>query len=160
VVRQEAPEERLQLVIFRLDETEFGVPIDQVRRLERLKVVTRVPRAPHFLEGVVNIRGDVVPVVNLKKRFGLATTPCDDKSRIVVVALEDQLVGLMVDAVREVLWFPASQIDPPPSMVARIDGAYLTGVGRLADRRIILLNLERVLATPEVEELAARHRPP
>lgn len=153
-MREEAPVDRVQLVIFRLGETEFGVPVEQVRRIERLMPVTRVPRAPRFLEGVVNIQGDIVPVVDLKKRFDLAAGPYDDKARIVVVSLGDQVAGMMVDAVREILWLPVSQIESPPAMVADINGVYLTGVGRLADRLIILLNLDQVLTVREVEELA------
>lgn len=148
------PLDRVQLVIFRLGETEFGVPVEQVRRIERLKPVTRVPRAPRFLEGVTNIQGEIVPVVDLKKRLALSVGPYDDQARLVVVNLGEQVVGMMVDAVREILWLPVNQIEPPPEMIAEINGVYLTGVGRLGERLIILLSLAQVLTVQEVAELS------
>jgi len=144
----------VQLVIFRLGETEFGVPVEQVRRIERLKPVTRVPHAPRFLEGVTNIQGEIVPVVDLKKRLALSVGPYDDQARLVVVNLGEQVVGMMVDAVREILWLPVNQIEPPPEMIAEINGVYLTGVGRLGERLIILLSLAQVLTVQEVAELS------
>ena len=146
-------EERAQYVIFRLDESEFGVEIGQVLRIVRLMEVTRVPRAPRFLEGVVNIQGEMVPVVDLKKRFELPWQEYGDKARILVVEVEGQTVGMMVDSVAEIAWIPASAIEPPPEMVAEISGVYLTGLGRLDDQLIIILNLSRVLTTEEVEDL-------
>ncbi|MBU0495747.1 MAG: chemotaxis protein CheW [Chloroflexi bacterium] len=153
-MRPAAAPDRIQLVVFWLGDTEFGVPIDQVRRIERLLPITRVPRAPNFLEGVVNIQGDIVPVIDLKKRFALADTPWEKQARIVVVALGDQLVGMLVDAVREVMWLSTERIEPAPSLVADINDVYLTGVGRLEDRLIILLDLDQVLTVQEQTDLA------
>jgi purine-binding chemotaxis protein CheW len=149
-------EERAQYVIFRLGESEFGVEIGQVLRIVRLMKVTRVPRSPGFLEGVVNIRGEMgglVPIVDLKKRFELPWQEYSDKARILVVEVEDQTVGMIVDSVLEIAWLPTSSIKPPPEMVAEISGVYLTGLARLDDRLIIILNLNRVLTTEEIEEL-------
>jgi len=145
--------ERIQHVIFRLDGSEFGVEIDQVLRIMRLMEVTRVPRAPSFLEGVVNVHGEMVPVVDLKKRFELPWQEYGDKARILVVEVEDQTVGMIVDSVTEITWIATSAIEPPPEMVAEINGVYLTGLGRLDDRLIIILDLSRVLTTEEVEDL-------
>lgn len=145
--------ERGQYVIFRLGDSEFGVEIGQVLRIMRLMEVTRVPRAPNFLEGVVNIHGEMVPVVDLKKRFELPWQEYGDKARILVVEVEGQTVGMIVDSVTEIAWIPTSAIEPPPEMVAEISGVYLTGLGRLDDRLIIFLNLSRVLTTEEIEEL-------
>ena len=145
--------ERVQYVIFRLDESEFGVEIAQVVRIIRLMKITRVPRAPRFLEGVVNVHGEMVPVVDLKKRFELPWREYGYKARILVVEVEGQTVGMMVDLVTEITWIPTSTIEPPPEMVAEISGVYLTGLGRLDDRLIIILDLSRVLTTEEVEDL-------
>lgn len=154
MAHEEAPEELVQFVVFWLGDTEFGVPVDQVRRVERLTPATRVPHAPGFLTGVANIQGDIVPVVDLKRCFDLAPTPYADKARIVVVTLEEQLVGMMVDAVREILWLPVGQVDSSADMAIGIHRTYLTGVGRLQDRLIVLLDLDQVLAVRRVDELA------
>ncbi|MBS1251716.1 MAG: Chemotaxis protein CheW [Anaerolineales bacterium] len=146
-------EPQRQFIIFRLDETEFAVPIEQVARIVRLAKCTRVPRAPAFLEGVINLHGDVVPIVDLKKRFQLVETPYDDEARIIVAEVTDQRVGLIVDAVTEILWLPTSAIEPPPAMVADISGVYLTGVATQDDRLFVILDLSRVLTTEEVAEL-------
>lgn len=146
-------EEQAQYVIFRLGDSEFGVQIAQVQRITRLMEVTRVPRAPSFLEGVVNVHGEMAPVVDLKKRFELPWQEYGDEARILIVEVEGQTVGMIVDSVTEIAWIPTSAIEPPPEMVAEISGVYLTGLGRLDDRLIIFLNLSRVLTTEEIEEL-------
>ena len=142
-----------QFVTFCVDGTEFAVPIEQVMRIAPLVKSTRVPRAPAFLEGVIHLHGDIVPIVDLKKRFQLAETPYDDEARIIVVQVGGQRVGLIVDAVTEILWIPAAAIEPPPAMVADIGGVYLTGVATQDDRLFIILDLSRVLTTEEVAEL-------
>jgi len=146
--------ERAQYVIFHLGGSEFGVEIAQVLRIIRSMKITRVPRAPRFLEGVVNVHREMVPVVDLKKRFELPWQEYGGKARILVVEVEGQTVGMMVDSVTEITWIPTSTIEPPPEMVAEINGVYLTGLGRLDDRLIIILDLSRVLTIEEVEELA------
>lgn len=151
-------EPQRQYVIFRLDSTEFAVPIEEVTRILRLTKCTRIPRAPAFLEGVINLHGDIVPVVDLRKRFQLAGTPSDDEARIVVVEMDDQRVGLIVDAVTEILRLPPAAIDPPPAMVADINGVYLAGVATQDDRLFIILDLSRVLTTEEITELEEMER--
>ena len=157
---EEMPEgERAQFVIFCLDGAEFGVPIGQVVRIVRLVEITRVPRAPNFLEGVINLQGEIVPVIDLKKRFGLENgTEYGDKARILIVEVPDdegrQLVGMLVDAVTEIRWLPASAVGAPPPMVAGISPAYLAGVGQVDDRLVVILDLDRVLCTEEMVALS------
>jgi len=146
-------EDQVQFVIFQLGESEFGVAINQVLRITRLMDITRVPRAPHFLEGVVNVHGEIVPVLDLKRRFDLPMGEYDDRARILIVEVEDQRVGMIVDSVTEIVRIPTAAIEPPPAMVAQISGVYLTGLGRLDDRLIIILDLSRVLTPEEVKEL-------
>jgi len=151
--------ERAQFVIFCLDGAEFGVPIGQVVRIVRLVEITRVPRAPNFLEGVINLQGEIVPVIDLKKRFGLENgTEYGDKARILIVEVPDdegrQLVGMLVDAVTEIRWLPASAVGAPPPMVAGISPAYLAGVGQVDDRLVVILDLDRVLCTEEMVALS------
>ena len=145
-----------QYVIFRLGETEFGVEINQVLRIVRLMRITRVPRAPHFLEGLINYRGQVVPVVDLKKRLALDTgKPYDDKARILIVELEDQQIGMLVDAVAGISRLPDEIIEPPPEMVAQVNGVYLSGVAHEEERIVVLLDLSKVLTVEEVAEMDA-----
>ena len=144
-----------QYVVFRLGETQFGVAIGQVLRIVRLTPITRVPRAPHFLEGVINYRGQVVPVVDLRKRLALpGEEEYGDAARILIVELEDQPIGMLVDAVVRILRLPDDSITPPPEMVAQVNGVYLTGVAYHDERLVVLLDLSRVLTVEEVAEMS------
>lgn len=148
---------RIQLVVFRLNQLEFAVPVEQVWRVESLaeQPLTRVPRAPAFLEGVTNVRGQVVPVVDLKKRFGLPeTAPPAKPPRLLIVEIAGQHVGMIVDAVSDITWFPTARIEPPPPMVAQISGVFVQGVGKAEDDRLlIILDLREALSVEERREL-------
>lgn len=146
-------QDRRQMIVFALGETEFGIPITQAVRIVRVTPVTRVPRAPAFLEGVINVEGNVVPVIDLKKRFALPQTPHDAKARIIIVEVDDQWVGMIVDRVRQILHLALQAIEPAPSMIADINGVYLTGVAWQDDRPLILLDITRVLTLEEVGAL-------
>ncbi len=143
----------LQLVSFLIENEEFGVDILNVQEIIRPVDITRVPNAPAFVEGVINLRGRIVPVVDLRKRFNLPQRERDKNSRIIVVELGDKIVGFMVDAVREVLRVDASVIEPPPELAIGIDAHYITGVAKLDDRLLILLDLERILTEEEKHRL-------
>jgi len=138
-----------QLVVFQLGAELYGVEISRVHEIIRLQSVTRVPRAPAFVEGVINLRGKVIPVVDLRRRFGLPTADHTRASRIVVVELGDQVVGIVVDGVSEVLRVNTSIVEPPSPVVAGIDSEYLHGIAKLTDRLVILLDLDRILARDE-----------
>jgi len=144
---------KAQFVVFTLGEAEFGVEIGQVLRIMRLVEITRVPRAPRFLEGIINVHGEIIPVVDLRKRLELPQGEYTDQARILIVEVGEQKIGMIVDSVTEIAWISASAIKPPPEMVADISGVYLTGVAAMDDRLIILLDLSRVLTPEEVEEL-------
>ncbi len=151
--RVEREEDILQLVTFHVGEEEFGVDILDVREINRMMEITRVPHAPEFVEGVINLRGQVIPVVDLRKRFGLAAAERDKSARIVVVELGDKVVGFLVDSVSEVLRVPRSMVEPPPPIVGGIDSEYIRGVVKLDDRLLILLDLHRLLSRGEAQEL-------
>jgi purine-binding chemotaxis protein CheW len=138
-----------QLVVFQLSAEFYGVEIARVHEIIRLQTVTRVPRAPAFVEGVINLRGKVIPVVDLRRRFGLPTADHTRASRIVVVEIGDQVVGVVVDGVSEVLRVNGATVEPPSPVVAGIDSEYIHGIAKLADRLVILLDLDRVLAQAE-----------
>jgi purine-binding chemotaxis protein CheW len=148
---------RVQLIVFRLDQLEFAVPIEQVWRVESLadQMVTRVPRAPTFLAGVTNVRGQVIPAVDLKERFEFPATERPPKARVLVVEMEGQRVGLIVDGVSDILWVPTSKIEPPPPMIAHISGVFVQGVAQEGDRLLIILDLTKTLGTEELQELRA-----
>ena len=146
----------LQLVSFVIENEEYGIDILIVQEIIRPMTITRVPNAPTFVEGVINLRGRIVPVVDLRKRFGLPTREMDKHTRIVVVELNQKVVGFMMDAVREVIRVDRSVIEPPPDLATGIDTHYIKGVAKLEDRLLILLELEEVLSD---DEQSALHSP-
>ncbi|MEG2004708.1 MAG: chemotaxis protein CheW [Bilophila sp.] len=145
----------IQLVTFKLGDEEFGVDILKVQEIIRMLPITRVPNAPNFVEGVINLRGKVIPVIDMRKRFGLDTTPHDSQTRIEVMDLQGQIVGFVVDAVSEVLRIKESTVEPPPPVVAGIGSEYMRGVGKLEDRLLILLDLDKLLSETELHSLNA-----
>lgn len=144
----------LQLASFKLANEEYAVDIGAVQEIVRMSSITRVPRAPSFVEGVVNLRGKIVPVIDLRLRFGLANVEATKSTRIVIVQVAGKTVGLIVDSVREVLRLDSEAVSPPPEMVASgVDAAFFKGVGQLGERLIILLDLQRLLSQDELQSL-------
>ncbi len=152
-----ASNEEQQLVVFELAKESYGLDIGAVNTIIRMQRITHVPRAPVFVEGVINLRGSIVPVIDLRTRFGLEACEETKASRIVVVETSVGLMGLIVDAVTETLSLATSAIEPPSSLVTTADSHYLRGVGKLDDRLIIMLDLERVLSQAETEEISEVH---
>jgi purine-binding chemotaxis protein CheW len=146
-------DELLQLVSFNIGEEEFGVDILKVQEINRMVEVTSVPNTPEYVDGVINLRGKVIPIIDLRRRFGMPRKEKDKNTRIIVVELSGKVLGFVVDAVSEVLRIPKSVTEPPPPIVAGINAEYITAIGKLEDRLLILLDLERVLSTEEHEEL-------
>lgn len=155
MLKDAASGDERQLVVFQLGAELYGVEIARVHEIIRLQSVTKVPRAPSFVEGVINLRGKVIPVVDLRRRFGLPTAEHTRASRIVVVEIGDQVVGIVVDGVSEVLRVNTATVEPPSPVVAGIDSEYLHGIAKLADRLVILLDLDRILAREERRALEA-----
>ncbi|MHB8338395.1 MAG: chemotaxis protein CheW [Ignavibacteriaceae bacterium] len=145
IVKKEVNNELLQLVTFKLDVEEFGIDILRVQEIIRIMNITKVPNSPEFVEGVINLRGRVIPVINLRRRLMLPTIEKDNKTRVIVVELSDKTVGFIVDEVNEVLRIPKSITEPPPEMTAGIDSDYITSVGKLEDRLLILLDIEKLV---------------
>jgi len=128
---------------------EYGVDVRQVQEIRRVTEITAVPRAPEFVRGVINLRGRVLPVLDLRRRLGLGEVVVGRASRIVVVHLKGRLLGLLVDAVLQVVKVPAETVAPPPEEILSADSGYLGGVARWDGRLIILLELEQALLLPE-----------
>ncbi len=137
------------LVVARLAGESYGISIDAVRTIIRVPEITEIPRAPSFVEGIINLRGAIVPVIDLRKRLGLPVQPLDRSARIVVVETPDGQIGLLVDAVTRTLVLSGEQIEPTSPIVVSVDTAYVRGVGKLEDELVILLDVERVLTADE-----------
>ena len=146
-------DELLQLVTFSIGEEEFGVNILKVQEIIRTMEIAKVPRAPEFVEGVINLRGKVIPIIDLRRRFGLAPKAHDKNTRIIVIEINNIIVGFVVDAVSEVLRIPASTVEPPPPVVAGVDSDYISGVGKLQDRLLIMLDLDKLLSSEDMDML-------
>lgn len=142
-----------QLVVFQLSEQTYGIDIASVYEIIRMETITRVPRTPDFVEGVINLRGRIIPVIDLCKRFSLTYAERTNSSRIIIVDVGGSTIGMIVDAVSEVLRVPVDSIEPPPPMVHGIDAAYLRGIAILDSRLVILLNLEKILYDQERNQL-------
>jgi purine-binding chemotaxis protein CheW len=152
-------EKELQVVGFRIGEETFGVRIGSVREIVRVPEITTVPNARETIEGVINLRGKIIPVVDLRKRFGQIEIVSDKKNRILVVELENKLVGLIVNSASEVLKIPPSEIESPGSVFADGESSYVTGVGKLKGRLIILLDISKLLHRPEFKKLEEAAEP-
>jgi purine-binding chemotaxis protein CheW len=139
----EKSEEELQIVVFSLNE-EYGVPITQVQEIIRVGNITRVPNSPHYMEGVINLRGRILPVLNLRKRLGLPDRELTKSSRIIVAEIGNKIIGLLVDAVSHVMKLPSGAVEPAPDEVLDIDTDYIIGVGKTSKGIIIILDLEKL----------------
>jgi purine-binding chemotaxis protein CheW len=150
--------DEIKVIVFRLADEEYGVEVHQVRSIERMQNITRVPRTPAFVKGVINLRGVVTPIIDLKTRFNLGEESYNDSTRIIIVAVDDMEVGLIVDAANDVIDIPVNSIEQPPAVVGGIKAAYLRGVAKLGDRLLIMLNLDKVLSVEEIQAMATMER--
>ena len=144
-----------QIVVFELGDERYGLDIATVYEIIRHQPITAVPQAPAFVEGVINLRGRIIPVVDLRDRFGMTEGDLTKASRIVVCEAAGTRVGLVVDGVSEVLMIAADAIEPTPEVAAGVDAAYLRGIAKLGERLIILLDLNGLFADADVDALAA-----
>ncbi len=143
----------LQLVSFMIGSEEFGVNILYVQEINRMLQITKVPNAPYFVDGVVNLRGRVIPVIDLRTKLGMERKEHDKNTRIVVVEVEGKTAGFIVDAVKEVLRIPAGITEPPPEIVTGMNSEFIMAVAKLEDRLITLIDLEKVLSNNEKKKL-------
>jgi purine-binding chemotaxis protein CheW len=146
-------EKELQVVGFRIGRETFGLPISIVREIVRVPEITSVPNAPDYIEGVINLRGRIIPVVDLRKRFGQKSIEPHKKNRIVVVELGPRAFGLIVNSASEVLRIPPSEIEEPNNVFQEGELDFVTGVGKLRGRLVILLDVNRILKRGELNHL-------
>lgn len=152
-------EKEIQLVLFKLGREEFGADISSVLEISRILEITHLPQAPGFIEGVVNLRGKVVPVVDLRRQFGMtAQTERTKNARIILVDIHKETVGFLVDEVPEVLRLPESSLEAAPELIqSNIKKDYVKGIGKLGSRLILLLDWEKILAPQEIGGLHGKN---
>lgn len=147
--------EILQLVGFLIGNEEYAVDILKVQEINRIAQITKVPNSPDFVEGVINLRGKVIPILDLRIRMGMGKIEHDSRTRIIVVEVNQKTIGFIVDEVSEVLRIPANVIEPPPQLVTGKKSEFITGVGKLEDRLLILLDLDKIISLEESNILAS-----
>jgi purine-binding chemotaxis protein CheW len=146
--------EEVKVIVFALGTEEYGVEVDKVRTIERMQPITRVPKTLPFIKGVINLRGIVVPIIDLRERFGMPQRDYTDNTRIIIVAANDLEVGLIVDSANDVIDVDSDSINDPPEIVGGIRAKYLRGVARVSeDRLLVLLSLNEVLSKNEIIQL-------
>ena len=145
--------ELLQLVGFQLGNEEYGIDILKVQEINRVTEITKIPQSPDFVEGVINLRGNIIPIIDLRKRFHMPEREHVRQTRIVVGEIDDRTVGFIVDAVSEVIRLPANTVDPPPPIVSGEKAQSIKGVGKLEDRLLMLLDIDKILTGSEKEKL-------
>ena len=135
----------MKVIIFQLMDKEYAISVDIVQGIEKMLSITRVPKTPSYVNGVLNLRGAVTPIVDLRARFGLEVKETDESTRIIIVTLEDYDVGLIVDAANDVLDIPVESIEPQPEVVGSVEVDFISGVAKVDKRLLVMLNLEKVL---------------
>lgn len=148
-----------KFLTFRIDSEDYGVEILKVRDINGVMKITTVPRMPHYMKGVINLRGKLVPVIDLRLKFGLPEAEHTEQTCIIVVSVGRE-IGIIVDTVSEVLDISAENIEPPPAMGKSVDASFILGMGKVGDAVTILLDIERVLDSGEPEALQALTTPP
>ncbi|PKO15738.1 MAG: chemotaxis protein CheW [Chloroflexi bacterium HGW-Chloroflexi-10] len=143
-----------QLVVFELADEHYGLDITSVESIIKMQAITKMPHALSFVEGITNLRGTVVPVMDLRRRFGVESKKADRETRIVVTNINRMQVGIIVDAVSQVLRIQDEAIEPPPPMATTVNSAFILGIAKLEGQLVILLDLEKILSVEEQERLA------
>ncbi|MDG5788168.1 chemotaxis protein CheW [Evansella sp. AB-P1] len=149
----EANVKELKVIVFQLKNEEYGVSVEQVRSIERIQHITRVPGTADFVKGVINLRGVVTPIIDLRSRFGIEEIQYSDSSRVIIVAINEVNVGLIVDAANDVIDIPIDEIEPTPEVVGSVETSYIHGVAKIDKRLLIILNLDKVLNADELNEV-------
>lgn len=147
-------EGQVQVVTFVIDRETFSIHINRVQEIIMMQDVTRIPRSLPFVDGVLNLRGRVIPVISLRRRLGFSDVEHDRRTRVVVVEVTGRILGLVVDRVEEVLTLDSSRIEPPPAMISGIGREFIEGVGKRGERIIVLLDIEKLFDEEEMDQIA------
>ena len=146
-----------QFISFSVGEEEYGLELLRVKEVIRVREITWLPKAPSFVKGIINLRGDVIPIIDLRDKFGLEAKEATANTRVIVVEVEGKLMGMVVDSASQVVRIPADQIDPPPPVFGGRAQDFITGVGKIEDKLIILLNSDAILTAEERTQLGSIH---
>lgn len=144
-----------KVIVFQLQNEEYAVSVAQVGSIERMQPITSVPQTADFVKGVINLRGVVTPIIDLRVRFGMEASKEGEATRIIIVYLDNMEVGLIVDSANDVIDIPENAIEPTPEVVGTVDVDYIEGVAKLENRLLILLHLQKVLTSEEMNTLKA-----
>ena len=145
-------EDSTNLVTFRLGSGEYAIDIMQAKEIIKMEKITLIPNAPDFVEGVINLRGNIIPIIDLKKRFNLEEIEGDKNTGIIIVKIEDVDMGIIIDSISKVVSISNSDIQPPPPMLSGIGQKYIKGVGKLEDKLLVVLDLEKLFTTDDDDE--------
>jgi purine-binding chemotaxis protein CheW len=145
--------ETVKVIVFQLKNEEYGIPVEYVGSIERLQTITRVPGTPDFVKGVINLRGVITPVIDLRERFGIEEAEHSEASRIIIVTIEDKEVGIIVDSANDVIDIETGLIEPPPEVIGAVSVDYIEGVAKLDKRLLILLKIDKVLSKEELSQI-------
>lgn len=143
----------LKVIVFQLHDEEYGIPVQQVRSIEKVQHITRVPRTAPYIKGVINLRGVVTPIIDLRKRFGLKEHEDTESTRMIIVSKDDIEVGFIVDAANDVIDIHSDIIEPAPEVVGSVEVEYILGVAKLEKRLIVMIDLEEVLKTSQTLDI-------
>ncbi len=139
----------VKLAIFLLEKQPYAMDIMKIKQIIRPLKITRLPKAPDFLEGVINLRGVVIPVIDMRKRFGIPLRKEGEETKVIIASVEKKVVGIIVDDVTEVIPMARSEIQPPPRVIRGVEATYLLGVCRYQDDILLILNLDEILSAEE-----------
>lgn len=152
IEKVDVEEESTNLVTFRLGSGEYAIDIMQAKEIIKMEKITLIPNAPYFVEGVINLRGNIIPIIDLKKRFNLEESEGDKNTGIIIAKIEDVDMGIMIDSVSKVVSISNSDIQPPPSMLQGIGQRYIKGVGKLEDKLLVVLDLDKLFINEEDDD--------
>jgi purine-binding chemotaxis protein CheW len=145
-------EQEIKVIVFQLKDKEYAIPVDRVSGIEKLLHITRVPKTVSFIKGVINLRGVITPIIDLRTRFGFEEIEYNDSTRIIIVVMNGMEVGLIVDSANDVLDLPVTSIEPQPEVVGHVASEYISGVAKIDKRLLILVHLEKALSLDAVQE--------
>lgn len=145
--------EDMKVIVFQIKDKEYAIPVDKVSGIEKLLHITRVPKAVKFVKGVINLRGVITPIIDLRVRFGFEEVEYDEATRIIIVILDDMEVGLIVDSANDVLDIPVESIEPQPEVVGHLASEFISGVAKIEKRLLVLINLEKALSLEMTENM-------
>lgn len=146
--------ETIQLGSFYLGREEFAVDLLKFREIIRVIPITKVPCSARYVEGAINLRGSIIPIINLRARFGLPLKPFDNETRIINMDVEHLVIGFIVDSIGQVKRIPVASVEPPPAVVAAVDSEYITGISNIDDRLLIILDVGKIISAEILENLA------